>query len=234
MSSGAITSILILGILGFGAYYVWTNKDSIMGMIKSGGSPATATSTDITSSGSCNPALMKAITHNSDPNMNLKFNGCITVTGTVVGATQPHYSPDGDMVFALKLDPQYSQYVNAKNNDPKYQGGIWCEAVCQAKNVSPHPWHKGDCATGGPYPKFPLPKKGDRLKVTGIHAIDMGEGGHAEIHPVSSLEILTGNNSSAKTKTKIKTKSKSNYAFVYDGQFHYPEHQEISYLHSKY
>lgn len=161
--------------------------------------------------GNCNPNLIKAIGRPNDPGMLLQFNGCITVTGTVVGKA-PHYAPDGDMVFAVKLDSQYSHYVNSKNNNTKMQGGIWCEAVCQGPRRSKDSWHQNDCAAGGPFPKFKLPRLGDRLRVTGIHVIDNGEGGHAEIHPVSSIEFL--NNSSPPSRQKTSKKKKSHYTTI--------------------
>lgn len=195
--SGLLTTLIIIGVVGVAVLKrcEWFNvcgnpfaatKTPSSSTGGGGSSPTTTTS----SGGGCDPNLLKAMLHPNDKGMRLQFGECITVTGTVVGQTDPHYAPDGDMVFALKLDPQYSQYVNEKNNAAKYQGGIWCEAECQVKNTSTDPWHKGDCSVGGPFPKFRLPKRGDRLKVTGLHTIDMGEGGHAEIHPVSKIELL--------------------------------------------
>jgi hypothetical protein len=117
-------------------------------------------------------------------------NGEVTVTGTVLGASGgPHTAPDGDLVFSLKLDPQYKNLVNAKNNVSKYNGGIWCEAVCQKSNKSPEPWHKGDCSGCSPK-KFFTPKVGQRLRISGTHVLDNREGGHAEIHPITSMEAI--------------------------------------------
>jgi hypothetical protein len=97
-----------------------------------------------------------------------------------VGA-EPHNTPDGDMLFALKPDEPYKEMVNIHNlSQSKMAVGIWVEAVCQKPNQSQHSWHVGDCATGGP-----LPSLGDRLRITGTYARDIREGGHAEIHPVS-------------------------------------------------
>lgn len=111
----------------------------------------------------------------------------VTVTGTVVGVA-PHYAPDGDMVFALKPDPPNDNLVNAQNkSQPKMAGGLWCEGMCQKPNKSPHPWHVGDCLRGGPFPKFSLPSVGDKMRITGMYAIDHREGGHAEIHPITAM-----------------------------------------------
>jgi hypothetical protein len=114
----------------------------------------------------------------------------VTVTGTVLSSsTGPHTAPDGDLVFSFKLDPQFKSLVNAKNNDAKYAGGIWVEAVCQKSNKSTEAWHKGDCANCTPK-KFFTPKVGQRLRISGTHVLDTREGGHAEIHPVSEMTAI--------------------------------------------
>jgi len=120
----------------------------------------------------------------------LKKVRTVTLTGTVVGV-KPHYVSDGDMVFALKPDPPNDTLVNAKNKaESKMGGGLWMEAICQKANTSKEPWHVGDCARGGPFPKFPMPKLGDRLRVTGTYAIDTREGGHAEVHGISRMQKI--------------------------------------------
>ncbi len=133
----------------------------------------------------CNPNLWAGIAQPA----RLQNLGCVTVTGQVVGVA-PHYPSDGDMVFSLRVDPEYEHLLTEGNRTTeKMDGGIWCEAICQHENVSTEPWHQGDCEKGGPFPKFPLPSIGDRLSVTGIHTIDNGEGeyGQAEIHPISQM-----------------------------------------------
>jgi len=115
----------------------------------------------------------------------------VSLTGKVVGVA-PHYAPDGDMVFALKPDPPNDTLVNAANKaQAKMGGGLWVEPQCQRPNKSTEPWHRGDCARGGPFPIYPLPKLGDRLAITGTYVIDTREGGHAEIHGVSRMSRLT-------------------------------------------
>ena len=39
-------------------------------------------------------------------------------------------------------------------------------------------------------PHFPIPKVGDRLKVTGVYVQDTGEGVHTELHPVYKIETI--------------------------------------------
>lgn len=113
----------------------------------------------------------------------------VTVTGTVLSASGgPHFAPDGDLVFSLKLDPQFKNLVNAKNNGTKYAGGIWVEGVCQKANKAPEARHKGDCKCSPT--KFTTPKVGQRLRISGAHVTDLGEDGHAEIHPATSIEVI--------------------------------------------
>ena|SRR5215510_4148181 len=117
----------------------------------------------------------------------------ITITGTVVGVA-PHFAPDGDGVFAFKPDPPNQGLVNAQNMaQPKMGGGLWLELMCQKQPNAlalSHPWHQGDCVNGGPFPKWSLPKLGDKLRVTGVYSIDTREGGHAEIHPVIRMSKI--------------------------------------------
>jgi hypothetical protein len=140
------------------------------------------------SGGGCNPNLWQGIAQPA----RLQNLGCVTVTGQVVGVA-PHYPSDGDMVFSLRPDPEYEHLLTEGNRTTeKMDGGIWCEAICQHENVSTESWHQGDCEQGGPFPKFPLPSIGDRMRVTGIHTIDNGEGeyGQAEIHPISAMSKI--------------------------------------------
>ena len=43
----------------------------------------------------------------------------------------------------------------------------------------------------GPAPESSHPIVGDRLKVTGAHATDIREGGHAEIHPPYAISRIS-------------------------------------------
>ena len=76
--------------------------------------------------------------------------------------------------------------VNIKSK--KYAGGIWVEAVCQKANKANEPRHEGDCKCNAP--KFPLPKVGQHLRITGAHVKDVGETGHMEIHPVYTMSAI--------------------------------------------
>ena len=130
------------------------------------------------------------MTLTDDPTLRRKFMKTMSNYWTILGASGgPHVSSDGDLVFSLKLDSQHKGLVNAKNNDKKYAGGIWCEAVCQKANKAPEARHQGDCKCNAQ--KFTMPKTGQKVRVTGAHVQDLGEAPHAmEIHPITSLEII--------------------------------------------
>ena len=48
---------------------------------------------------------------------------------------------------------------------------------------------KGEC-NGYIGPIFSVPQAGQHIQVTGTYLLDIREGGHAEIHPVSSMKII--------------------------------------------
>jgi hypothetical protein len=144
----------------------------------------TPSSSNATDTIACDPSLWNYIKNKGPDRFQRLSPECVAVQGTV---TLVHHPPDGDTVFALKLDPQYKNMVTKANFDNKnMKGGIWVELICQSKNVSTEAVHKGDCqGYKGPY--FPTPKVNERWKVSGFHVIDIREGGHAEIHPTTSI-----------------------------------------------
>jgi hypothetical protein len=46
-------------------------------------------------------------------------------------------------------------------------------------------------SSAGTSPKFPSPVVGDRVEVTGPYVIDIREGGHAEIHPATTISKIS-------------------------------------------
>lgn len=140
---------------------------------------------------SCDTNLTKNIANNGPPRFKI-INSCVTISGTI---TLVHTPSDGDTVFALKLDKAFkspSMVTNANFNS-KMKGGIWIEEICQRKNTSREPVHKGDCS----FPQFIKifeykPHVGDKVLVTGLFLQDIREGGHTEIHPVSHIQKLAG------------------------------------------
>lgn len=139
---------------------------------------------------SCDANLTKNIANDVPPRFKI-INSCVTISGTI---TLVHSPSDGDTVFALKLDNAFKSptMVTKANFNSKMKGGIWIEEICQRKNTSREPVHKGDCS----FPQFIKifkyqPHVGDKVLVTGVFLQDIREGGHTEIHPVSHIEKLS-------------------------------------------
>ena len=134
--------------------------------------------------------LWTAIGQPGAPGVRFIKKSIVTVTGTVVGK-EPHFNTDGDLVFGLMPDPPFKNLLTPGNATHTIDGGgLWCEAVCQKPNTSVEPVHTGDCARGGPFPKFPVPKMGEKWSVTGLHVIDVREGNFSEIHPITRMSKI--------------------------------------------
>ena len=142
-----------------------------------------------TGGGRCDPSLWNFIANLAGSFKIL--NRCVTVTGTVLSNT--HQEPDGDVDFPLSLDPPYKNMVTKANFNPIIQGGIWCEIICQHSEVSSkiEPFKRGECnGFNGRLILNLLPQISQHLRITGTYLLDMREGGHSEIHPVSSIQLL--------------------------------------------
>jgi hypothetical protein len=165
----------------------------------------------------CTPDLKRFVVHL----FNETFNGkpilkilaqCVTVTGTVVGKSEsriPHIreESDSDLIINLLPDSEFKSLASPPNT--RFTGAIHLEAICQGNNfdtetglVSAPSLHIGDCK-GYNGPHFPIPKVGDRLKVTGVYVQDIGEGGHTELHPVYKIETI-GSGSSNTSLSSLK------------------------------
>jgi len=155
------------------------NSPSLSSNASSTTSPTTTTNCDL--------SLWNSIGNPGPPRFKM-LNPCTTVTGTV---TLVHFPPDGDTVFALALDSPYKFMITKANYNTKMTGGIWVEMICQRNNNAKDVRiHVGDCQ-GFNGQKFPTPKVGDHLSVTGSYILDIREGGHAEIHPASSITKIS-------------------------------------------
>lgn len=134
----------------------------------------------------CNPLLWDFIA-NPPGRFNI-LNQCVTVTGTVLSV---QYEPDGDIDFPLALDAPYKNMVTNANFNPLMQGGIWSEMICQhpEQSSATEAFKRGEC-NGYNGTIFTVPQTGQHLQVTGTYLLDVREGGHAEIHPVSSIKVI--------------------------------------------
>ena len=138
------------------------------------------------SSSRCNSSLWNFMAN--PPGRFKIINKCVTVTGTVLSINP---QPDGDTDFPLSLDPTYKNMVTKANFNSVMLGGIWSEMICQHPETSSEvqPFKRGEC-NGFNGPIFNVPQVGQRIRVTGTYLLDLREQGHAEIHPVSSIELI--------------------------------------------
>jgi hypothetical protein len=138
---------------------------------------------------SCDPNLEKNIANNGPARFKI-INPCVTIFGRI---TLVHTPSDGDTVFAVKLDNAFKSpsMVTKANFNGKMKGGIWIEEICQRKNTSREPIHQGDCKFPQYIKVFPYKAHvGDKVLVTGVFLQDIREGGHTEIHPVTSIKRI--------------------------------------------
>jgi len=126
------------------------------------------------------------------------LNPCITVSGTVIYTD--YFNPDGDANFNIVLDSQYENMLGPGQYSQaffqKFYSGtaLHVEVPCQGPVTSPKPFNVGACeGYDGPNFKPVLPKMGQHVMVTGRYLIEPPElpGGITEIHPVSSVRILS-------------------------------------------
>ena len=148
---------------------------------------ATTASSSSLSSKTCNQSLWNFIA--KAPGRFKIINQCAAVTGIVLSINP---EPDGDTDFPLALDTPYKNMVTKANFNPLMRGGLWCEMICQHPEISSEiePFKRGECTGFNARLIFnPLPQVGQHLVVTGTYLLDLREGGHAEIHPVSSIRL---------------------------------------------
>jgi hypothetical protein len=138
------------------------------------------------SAAKCNLSLWKFVAN--PPGRFKILSQCVSVTGTILSI---HYEPDGDTDFPLALDAPYKNMVTKANFNPLMHGGIWSEMVCQhtEQSFAVESFKRGECI-GYNGPIFNTPQVGQHLQVNGTYLLDIREGGHAEIHPVSSIKLI--------------------------------------------
>ena len=140
----------------------------------------------------CDSSLLK---HVYNPQRLLVKQKCIAVTGTIVDATKTQkmkrpdgvrHEPDGDTHGWLKLDPEFSNRVNAGNKS-KEGGNLVFEIVClfvppSQKDAKP--------ACKGYKSSIVIPPIGSHVRIVGQYVQDKMHAKWMEIHPVTSLEVV--------------------------------------------
>jgi hypothetical protein len=108
---------------------------------------------------------------------------CVSVTGTIETALP---EKDGDFHIRLRLDPQYSSMVNAKNRSGQHSALV-VEPVCM-NPVKQKDTIKEHVCVGFSQDVYTPDMRGAHVRVTGAYVTDM-EHGWTEIHPVTFIGI---------------------------------------------
>jgi hypothetical protein len=108
---------------------------------------------------------------------------CVSVTGTIEFARPEH---DGDFHIRLRLDPQYSSMLNAKNKSAQH-GALVVEPVCM-NPVTQKDTLKEHVCDGFSQHVYTSDMLHKHVRVTGAYVTYM-EHGWTEIHPVTSITL---------------------------------------------
>jgi len=126
----------------------------------------------------CDPTLWD---HVWSPSRLKIVDDCITVTGVVTSVDQ--ITEDGDVHIWLKVNPEFAYLIN--ENNTKYDGGnLVVEVICN--QLPEDPVAKAACE--GYENHIEIPALGMHVSITGSYVIDVAFQGHAEIHPVTSIQ----------------------------------------------
>jgi Bacterial SH3 domain len=118
---------------------------------------------------------------------------CIAVTGTIVDATNGkwpdgvRHEPDGDTHGWLSVDTEFKSLLNAGNMSNE-GGNLVFEIVCK------FPVSQPDAVASCPsayHTPVQIPPIGSRVRVVGSYVQDTYHAKWMEIHPVTSIELIT-------------------------------------------
>jgi len=107
---------------------------------------------------------------------------CMSVTGIV---TDSYSEADGDYHIRLQVDTQFRYLLNADNNADE-DGDLVCEPICAAAITQTDAIAPCQGLTNTVY----LPGIGEYVKITGPYVTDNDHGWN-ELHPVTSIEIVS-------------------------------------------
>jgi uncharacterized protein YraI len=117
---------------------------------------------------------------------------CITVTGTIVDATNGkkpdgvRHEADGDTHGWLKLDPRFENLLNAGNMSDE-GGNMVFEIVCK------FPVTQADAKASCPltyHTPVQIPAVWSHVQIVGTYVQDTNHARWMEIHPVTSIEVI--------------------------------------------
>ena len=135
----------------------------------------------------CGGGLWK---HVYNPQRLLVKQGCVTVSGTVVDATNgrepdgARHEADGDTHSWIRLDPAYRDMLDAGNTSDE-GGNLVFEIVCHYKVTQAD----AKPACGGFTDHTVIPPVGTHVEITGSYVQDTNHAKWNEIHPVSKIVV---------------------------------------------
>lgn len=170
MVSGTLLAIAILSFLSilFPASSAYFNKQT---------DPASNSNNN----SKCDATLWK---HVYNPTRLQVISKCKSVSGIV---TSIRGEKDGDYHIQLKLDEKYAGLINEAN--VRLQGGnLVLEPICEKLPVTQKS-ALGACI-GFHGADLRIPYVGEHVNVTGSYVLDHGHQNWAEIHPITSLNVM--------------------------------------------
>ena len=148
---------------------------------------ATPTTSTARSTG-CDDSLWD---HVYNPQRLIVKQKCISVTGTIVDATNGkksdgvRHEADGDTHGWLKVDPEFVNLLNAGNKSAE-GGTLVFEIVCRFPVTQADA--KSACQAFNNSVK--IPSIGSHVRIVGSYVQDTNHSKWMEIHPVSSIEVI--------------------------------------------
>lgn len=142
-----------------------------------------------TSATGCDATLWN---HVYNPQRLIVKQKCISVTGTIVDATNGKRSDgvrkeaDGDTHGWLKVDSQFTNLLNAGNMSNE-NGNLVFEIVCKFNVTQADA--KASCPTSYHTP-VTLPAVGSHVRIVGSYVQDNNHAKWMEIHPVSTITVV--------------------------------------------
>jgi Bacterial SH3 domain len=166
----------------------WVFSKSIK-IVASPSSTDPAIDPESTAQGTCDQSLWS---HVYNPTRLIVKQQCITVTGTLVDATNGknkdgvRHEADADTHGWLKVDPQFEDLLNPGNISNE-GGNLVFEIVC--KFVPPSQEDAKPACAGYASP-LTIPPVGSRVKIVGTYVRDTNHAQWMEIHPVTSITVV--------------------------------------------
>jgi hypothetical protein len=137
----------------------------------------------------CDKTLNAHVYH---PDRLIVKNQCIAVMGTIVDATNAkrsdglRHEADGDNHGWLDVDPQFRKLLNTGNLTDE-GGNLVFEVIC----IYPVRQDDAKSSCKNFRNRVAIPPVGTRVKITGRYVQDTYHAKWMEIHPVTSIEVLS-------------------------------------------